>query len=79
MAWVWTKGADKREWKTIVDRAWWHCWAQDYQEYEAGPGPLPAAIVEHLDGTVKNYSANQIVFLDVTPSVEPADVKVIES
>lgn len=38
-------------------------YSTDYEEYEAGPGNYPVAIIEKDDGTVKAYDLAQIKFI----------------
>ena len=55
---------DAHEQKLISSHlAWFHAWSIDHVEYESGPGPFPAAILEHDDGTVAIIAANYIQFI----------------
>jgi hypothetical protein len=61
----------------VYERATFHRFGTDYNEYEAGPGLYPCAIVELSDGTVITPSASMIQFLD-RPGVEvehPSEVR----
>lgn len=48
--------------KAHQGEAFFHGWGVDYEELENGPGNYSTAIIELLDGTVKNIPAEMVVF-----------------
>lgn len=49
---------DEGEWKKGVFRSW----STDHEEYESGPGPFPAAIVEDEEGSIHVVYAEHVRF-----------------
>jgi hypothetical protein len=41
-----------------------HQFTQDHVEYDSGPGPYPAAIIELQDGTLESIHVELLRFLD---------------
>ena len=41
-----------------------HAWGVAYEEFESGPGNYSTAIVEMPDGTVRNWPAEMVRFVD---------------
>jgi len=50
--------------KVIDGHGFFHQFGLDYEEFETGPGVYSTAIVEMLDGSVKNVPVELIVFND---------------
>ncbi len=67
--------------KTAVDGAWeigfFHEWGQNYEEFETGPGPFPAAIIEDAtDSRVHVVYAGWVSFNPDKPDA-PEGVQVV--
>jgi len=39
-----------------------HCWGQDYEEFQSGPGNYTVAIIELKDGRVVKVIPNDVIF-----------------
>lgn len=48
----------------IPVRGWFHMWASDFEEFDAGPGNQTVAIVEQDDGNVVTCPPDTVRFLD---------------
>jgi hypothetical protein len=60
------KYPDSPKWvrELLHERAWFHSFGTDYEEFDNGPGLHPVAIVELADGTVISPHATMIQFID---------------
>lgn len=65
---------DSPKWvrELLYERATFHRFGTDYDQFEAGPGLYPVAVVELPDGNVVTPPASMIQFLDVT-APQPQD------
>lgn len=50
--------------ETYEVKGWFHGWAADFEEFEAGPGNVTLAIIEQEDGSVVTCQPDTVQFLD---------------
>lgn len=55
------KGNTKYD-KVYIGSGFFHQFGMDYEEFESGAGNYSTAIIEMLDGTVKNVPVEMIAF-----------------
>ena len=60
LAKIWNK--EKREHEAIC--GFFHCWGEEYEEFESGPGNRTMAIIELEKGRIVMASPRDVTFLD---------------
>ncbi len=54
----------------VIGEGVFHGWGVNYHEFESGPGNFTIAIVEMLDGKVKEIEPQDVVFIDKALTVQ---------
>ena len=46
------------------EKAYFHIWGYDFEEFEFGPAPITVAIIEFEDGSVAKTAPELVQFID---------------